>query len=163
MNCGRCGQKLDEGAAFCGNCGQQVVLPPNQPMQAVISQAQNGPAQPIQATYLQPQPHPQPQPQPQQLNPQFQPIAPQPYYASPAGTAQTNNSLASTALVLGIIGFLTGLLYIGGVIGAGAIVTGSMSLKKHGSKGQAITGIVLGSFALLAMILLIVADIAKRP
>jgi Tfp pilus assembly protein PilE len=72
----------------------------------------------------------------------------------PSGQSSTSvagsKGLAITALVLGIIGFLTGGIGIGIVLGFIAIILGIISLVKHQpGKGLAITAIVLGALAVV--------------
>lgn len=130
MNCGKCGQKLDEGAAFCGNCGQQVLLPPPNPLQQ--------------------------KPLPQASSVRLQPLSPSSgtqaalAYAAYAQPAPSKSSLPIISMVLGIIGFLTGIFIIGGPIGVAAVTTGILGLKKSHNKGMSIAGIVLGGLAALA-------------
>ena len=71
---------------------------------------------------------------------------------SPA-PAQAPKALALSALIVGIVAFLTGLLpVVGAIIGAVAIILGIVALVKKQSKGLSITGIVLGSIAMIASI-----------
>lgn len=83
------------------------------------------------------------------------PGAPRPPY-SPAPTA--SKGLAITALILGIVGVVGGLIFgwlpfVGGVItilvGAAAIVLGFIALKKRQSKGMSLTGLIMGGVAVL--------------
>jgi hypothetical protein len=74
--------------------------------------------------------------------------------ATPGTAAATESNqqkrLAIISLVLGIVGFLTGFLGIGILLGIAAIITGIIALvKKHGGKVMAIIGIVLGSVAFI--------------
>ena len=71
--------------------------------------------------------------------------------ASP-GTSKPK-ALALSALIVGIIAFLTGLLpVVGIVIGIAAIVLGVLALVRKQSKGMSITGIILGAIAALASV-----------
>ncbi len=63
MNCTRCGNAVEQGAAFCGNCGQQI-------------QVTTGVAQPSQ---LPPQPSPQPVPVAAQTVAPPSPVSGSPY------------------------------------------------------------------------------------
>jgi hypothetical protein len=62
--------------------------------------------------------------------------------------------LALAALIVGIAAFLFGLIPVfGAIVGIVAVVLGSLALRKHQSKGMALTGIILGGVAILASIL----------
>ncbi|MFJ3902184.1 DUF4190 domain-containing protein [Streptomyces sp. NPDC090025] len=83
------------------------------------------------------------------------PGAPQPPYAKP------ENGLGVTALVLGIVGIVTGatpfLFWLGGILGLLALIFGIVGVSKAGkgratNKGMAITGTILGGLAMLAAI-----------
>lgn len=66
--------------------------------------------------------------------------------------AQPNQSkgLAITSLVFGILGFLTGFLGIGILLGLVAVILGVIALAKHSAgKGMAIAGLITGGLALL--------------
>ena len=58
MNCPKCGQPVEPGAAFCGNCGQALQAAPPTVQPAVIGQGQQNPAAQTQ-TQTQTQPQPQ--------------------------------------------------------------------------------------------------------
>jgi Host cell surface-exposed lipoprotein len=69
-----------------------------------------------------------------------------PQFKKPAG-------LAIAALVVGIVAFLFGLVPVfGALVGIAAVVLGILALRKHQSKGMAITGTVLGGLALVTSI-----------
>jgi|GEM_PF-807929 len=82
----------------------------------------------------------------------------QPHHGGPP-PARPTNVVAIVALIAGVIAFLTGLVpVLGLLLGIAAVVLGVLGLRKakvlHGSgKGLAITGIVLGSIALLTSLL----------
>jgi len=65
------------------------------------------------------------------------------------------NSAATTSLVLGIIGVVTGLFLIGSILGIIAIIFGIIALVRAGKspeiggKGKAIAGIILGAIAII--------------
>jgi hypothetical protein len=81
-----------------------------------------------------------PQPYPSQPYASPQPFA---YSAPPSGTGK--QGLAVTALVLGIVGLVTGWIPVWGVIvGVFAILFGVIALAKKQSKGMAISGLVMG-------------------
>jgi predicted lipid-binding transport protein (Tim44 family) len=76
-----------------------------------------------------------------------------PNVAPSTAAAPENNQqkrLAIISLVLGIVGFLTGFLGIGILLGIAAIIVGIIALvKKHDDKTKAIIGIVLGSITVI--------------
>lgn len=83
-----------------------------------------------------------------------QPSEPQvaPQYAAPVLPAAPKG-LAISALVVGIVGFLMGLLpIIGAIVGIAAVVLGAISLSKKQPKGFALTGLILGAVAAIASI-----------
>ena len=51
MYCKKCGTKNKDDARFCANCGEKLVIPPQQ-------QAKQQPAQPKQQSYIEPQNEP---------------------------------------------------------------------------------------------------------
>lgn len=84
--------------------------------------------------------------------PQLPPMQQQPQYAPPVAPA-TPKGLAITALIVGIVAFLMGLLpVIGALLGIGAVVFGAIALAKKQPKGLALTGLILGAVGLLASI-----------
>lgn len=95
--------------------------------------------------------NPQQSPQNQQP-PVAPPVSPQNTYPTPQQPPHTSSTLAIISLVLGILGFLTGLFIIGGVFGLIAIIIGALALKSKQSKALSIIGIALGSIALLTAI-----------
>ncbi|MCA9327268.1 zinc-ribbon domain-containing protein [Candidatus Saccharibacteria bacterium] len=126
MNCTNCGQPLDNGAAFCGNCGQQV------------AQAAVAPAAPNPVNQQMPQPTaPQPGPMPSQ------PAGGLPAYAIPAQQAQTKKPTLS--LVFGILSLVLSIIPIFGLITATtAIVLSNKAKKLAPGSGLATAGLVLG-------------------
>lgn len=175
MNCSQCGNELDQGAAFCGNCGAQIAAqpapsvsqppvtqPPVAPQPPQFQQPSPQPAYsaPIIASAAQPQPPLPPQP--------VMPIAPQPAAVVAASVAQPQsvNTVPAYAVPHGnssakpIVGLVIGILapllclipIVGFVLGIVAIVLGSLSLKLK--KGMAIAAIVLGAIGVVLAILL---------
>lgn len=106
---------------------------------------------------------------PQDGAPQFIPATTQNVPPAPAqfqGQYQPkpSSALAITALVLGIIGFLSGLFFVGGALGIAAIIVAIVALKKTkagtaSGKGMAITGIILGALAIIATIIMVLITI----
>jgi len=78
MNCIRCGQPLDPGAAFCGNCGQPVAQAAAQPP------AQTPPPMPVAAATPAVQPVAVVPAAPQPPQPPVQPVVAQPVSQIPA-------------------------------------------------------------------------------
>jgi hypothetical protein len=91
------------------------------------------------------------------------PAGGQPAYGGyPAPPTQPRNGLGTAALVLGIIGLLTSILFFGGVFGLIAIVLGIVALGRvrrgeATNRGASIAGIVLGVLSLVIPVVLIVA------
>lgn len=83
-----------------------------------------------------------------------EPTAPTPPGASLThAPSARSKGLALSALIVGIIAFLTGLLpVVGAIIGAVAIALGIIALVKKQSKGLSIPGIILGAVALVTSI-----------
>lgn len=75
-------------------------------------------------------------------------------YAPQASPSTTKpKALALSALIVGIVAFLTGLLpVVGIVIGIAAIALGVLALVRKQSKGMSITGIILGAIAALVSV-----------
>ena len=91
-------------------------------------------------------------PQDPQLPAYQQPIQPQQYQQAPAPVAAPKG-LAIAALVVGIVGFLIGLLPVAGaLVGIAAVVLGAIALAKKQPKGFALTGLILGAIGLLASV-----------
>lgn len=87
--------------------------------------------------------------QPPQPAPTY--IPPQPAYLSPKQSG--TKGLALTALIVGIVAFLLGLIPVVGILlGLAGIGLGIFALIKKQSKALAITGIVLAACALIASI-----------
>lgn len=77
----------------------------------------------------------------------------------PHHTASTNG-LAGTAMVLGVIGLSTSILFIGGVVGGVGLILGIVALKtakRTGSgRSKALTGVVTSAIAIVVSILVAV-------
>jgi hypothetical protein len=79
---------------------------------------------------------------------------PYPGYPYPLAAPPQKNSMAVTALVLGIVGLCTSLFYVGGVIGVVGLIfsiIGLRSAKRMGGagKGMAIGGLVTSIVAII--------------
>lgn len=83
--------------------------------------------------------------------------APPPYAHVPVPAPRGAQGLAITALVLGIVGLVTGWIPGWGVfIGVAAIIFGAIALAKRQSKGMAIPGIVMGVVSIIFSAIVIV-------
>ncbi|MGC4174804.1 FxLYD domain-containing protein [Demequina sp.] len=107
-----------------------------------------GPAGYVQAGY------PQQYAQPGYAQPGY---AQQYGYAPPPGAPKAPQGLAITALVLGIVAFVTGWAPVfGTIIGVLAVLFGVIALAKKQSKGMALTGLVLGFIGAVASVLMLI-------
>ncbi len=68
---------------------------------------------------------------------------PQPYHL------QSGSGLAITSLVLGILAVLSGWFFLGIIFGSAAVVFGIVSVKRAGSTGVALAGIITGGIGAL--------------
>ena len=84
-------------------------------------------------------------------------------YGYPQPQQGGKNGMAIAALVLGIVGLLTSIIFIGGALGIVGLILGIVSLrtsKRTGSgRGMAIGGIVTSILAILATIALVIASV----
>ena len=152
MNCVKCGQLLDNGAGFCGNCGQAVRTAP----QIQTSPAPNNtvPSSPI-AQVLNNQPaSPAAVPQPVQATPMTVGAAsttnvPSYALANPGQHAGETKALLSLILgILGIVGVL--IMAISGLIlGIAGLVLATLS--RHSAKRKLSNlGIIFSCLAIVA-------------
>lgn len=179
MNCGKCGQPLEQGAAFCGNCGQQILLPP-QPSPAPITQqttpvpspvpmAPAAPsiapatpaippaiAAPVASTAQPTSPLAAPVPAAVPLGVSAIPAA-APVYATPAVASTSNQPLV--AMIVGIVALLLSFSLLGLPLAITAIVLGSLGMKKGGNKGMAIAGLVLGIISIVIFSVLFILGV----
>lgn len=81
---------------------------------------------------------------------------------APAPVAKSKG-LAVASLVLGILAFLTGLIYLGAILGILAVIFGIIALKKRQPKGLAITGIVTGALGIMGTIVAITLVMLALP
>ena len=176
MLCPRCQRTVDPGAAFCGNCGFQLMQPQTQPLvapetrqpvtqeytpppEAVTPQVAPvplpppqpfQPIQPIQ-TAVPPVPTPQPEVPQAPFQPTYPgglpPLQPSPNYAAPPVHDHSGKAIAS--FVLGVLGLPASLIPIVGIVfGVLAIVFGTLSI--HSAKR--VFAIVGMSFAVLVLL-----------
>ncbi|MCR6711977.1 MAG: DUF4190 domain-containing protein [Demequina sp.] len=88
-------------------------------------------------------------------NPPLAPPAPYGYSTSPSGSQK--QGLAITALVLGIVGLVSGWLPVWGVlVGVLAVVFGGFAVAKKQSKPMAISGIVMGVVSIVMSAIVLV-------
>lgn len=143
MNCSNCGQPLDNGAAFCGNCGQAVQQAPT-PAVSPVSAPVN-PAQP--PAVIQNQAFVPEQQTPVVAQPQIQTPVSQtglPAYAVLQPEA-AHTKKPSISLTLGIVSIIMSFLPIAGLAaGITAIVLSNKAKKITPKNGMATAGLVLG-------------------
>ncbi len=147
MYCEQCGSLIENGEAFCSNCGAPA------PSSKAASEPAPGPVvqpimqadiQPIKPAYEQPQPVYQPQP--------AQPLYPQPAYQQPAYQSvitpfetKKSNVFAVLGLIFGIITAVFSWLILFNMIpGIAGIVLSVIGLtqKNAGKKGMATAGLI---------------------
>jgi hypothetical protein len=152
MNCLNCGSEIDEGAVYCGNCGQQVqAVPPDAPVRPTEPTSQ--PVQTAQPAILSSTASVQAPTQPAFAQPALAtsgqtPAVPGPAYGSPAEFHKPGGGKAIASFVLGVVGLLVWLVPILGlIVGILAVVFGTMSTKS-GHRKLAISGVVLGGIAI---------------
>lgn len=161
MNCSKCGQPLDQGAAFCGNCGQPVIIQttyaapvqsktvsaskPNHPVPPQI------PVQPstISQVYVNtPQAPPIVMPPIVAAMPNMNGALPA--YAVPVISQQDKELKAAMAIVCGTLGVLTSIFIplIGLVLAVTGIVLASTARlnRKH---TMSLVGLLISILALL--------------
>ena len=137
MQCGNCREPLEQGAAFCGNCGVKIAGQPTAPApEAGPEVAQAGPQtpQPVQET--------------------GSPVAAQAQMPTPPVT-EGKNVLAIVALVVAILGFMKGLILIGLLLDVVAIVLGLFAVRKTYKQGLAIAAMVIAAVGLVLTLTLL--------
>lgn len=79
-----------------------------------------------------------------------QPQVASPVTPPPVAEKKPSSGLAIASMVLSLVGFATGFIYIGILLALVGLILGIISLvTKGGGKGMAIAGIVVGGFCLL--------------
>lgn len=92
------------------------------------------------------------------LSPEHRPTA------APEASAGRSPVLAILALIVGIIAFLSGIVpIVGAILGAAAVTLGILGLIRKQPKGLTITGIVLGSLAVVTSIAVTAGITANLP
>ncbi|MEU9718301.1 DUF4190 domain-containing protein [Streptomyces sp. NPDC047976] len=78
----------------------------------------------------------------------------------PTSPRSDRNGLAVAAMVLGVIGWLTSIVFIGGLLGVIGLILGAAALpkaKRTGTgRGMALTGLVTSSLAIVVSVLVAV-------
>lgn len=164
MNCPTCSQPIENGAAFCGNCGQTLAQAP-QPTPAPNPSQQ---PQPTPVAAVSPVTQPQQNPASNQIAQVYNnqaaapPAAPVvgtplaassntaiPAYAVPAAADHTETKLILSVVcgVLGIVGSLF-MPILGLGLGLTSVILATLCAHTH-KKGLYITGLVLGSLSIL--------------
>ena len=143
MYCEQCGSLIENGEAFCSNCGapapaSKAASEPAPAPGPVVQPIMQADIQPIKPAYEQPQPVYQPQP--------AQPLYPQPAYQQPAYQSvitpfepQKNNVFAVLGLIFGIITAVFSWLILFNMVPGIAI---GLTQKNAGKKGMATAGLI---------------------
>ncbi len=82
--------------------------------------------------------------------------------SKPMIVEKKKNGMATASLILGIIGIITGLFFIGSLFGLLAIIFGIIALVKAsktpeiGGKGKAIAGIIMGAIVIIIILITMV-------
>ena len=144
MYCEQCGSLIENGEAFCSNCGapapaSKAASEPAPAPGPVVQPIMQADIQPIKPAYEQPQPVYQPQP--------AQPLYPQPAYQSVITPFETkkSNVFAVLGLIFGIITAVFSWLILFNMIpGIAGIVLSVIGLtqKNAGKKGMATAGLI---------------------
>lgn len=183
MYCESCGSFINDGEAFCSNCGspaprdsapaapspapapapQATVQPITQPVQTAYQSYQQPQYQ--QPAYQQPAYQAPTYQQPVQMaQPIYQPVYQQPVIITPINNTRTRVNVAATVgLVLGIITLCAAWIPVVNVLPAipGLIFSiAGVAKKDAGGKGRAITGLIMSSIGLFISILFIIEMIA---
>jgi hypothetical protein len=150
--CPTCNQTFEEEwLSFCTRDGTTLVeesIDANQPPPTILAPPQADAAQP---TWVTPSADlPSSSPQWSQPTPIWQPPPP-PAYAQPE-----SKSLATAAMVIGIVGVTVGWLCLGPIPGIAAIIMGAVAISqikktpdRVGGKPMAVVGVVTGSVTVL--------------
>lgn len=133
MICPRCREPLDEGAVYCGNCGQKVA--DNNPSPQVLQPQIIHPNQPVPPTTVAPQP------------------AAVPAYAL-AVAANSGEKKSIIALIIGVIGIPASFIPLAGMaLGIGGLVLGTTARVKY-KHTLNLLAIIFSSFAIVVSLAL---------
>jgi hypothetical protein len=122
MYCAKCGAQNPEGSNFCQSCGTALVATP--------SSSQTTQASPIVS------------PPPTQATPATYPSA-------TTQPIKRTSGMAVAALVLGILGFFTGITSILAIIFGGVAMNETSKNPDISGRGMAVAGLVLGIIVLV--------------
>ena len=168
--CENCGHELNEGAAFCSNCGTKIPVAVQAPVEAVIPEpvqevvpepvqevvpepVQEVVPEPVQEVIPEPVQEviPEPVQEPAYVAPQqpvyTQPVYNQPVYSQPVYTqpVQPEKPKSSpTAMILGIIGIVVCWFFAlaGHGLSITGIILGAKEAKRTGNKAGLILSII---------------------
>jgi hypothetical protein len=148
MNCPRCNESVESGAAFCGNCGQalgfQQPLPPQPPTPQT-----NQPVAQFQPPAHAGQVFNNAAPNPQAAASNFVPAG-APAYALSAPAQHSGETKALLSLILGIIGLLLCIIPIAGLaLAITGLILGTLTRHSH-KKTLSTLGLIFSSLAILA-------------
>ena len=179
MYCESCGSFINDGEAFCSNCGSPA---PKNSAPAAPAPAPAPAPQAMVQPIMQPAPQPMAQPeyqqpyqQPQYQTPQYQaptyqqpvqtvqpiyqPVYQQPVIITPIDNRTRINGAATAGLIFGIINLCTSwiplLNTLPAILGLIFSIVG-VSKKDAGGKGRAIAGLIMSSVGLLIVILIVI-------
>ena len=182
MYCESCGSFINDGEAFCSNCGspaprqtapaapapapapapqatvQPIMQPAPQPVQQPYQQSYQQPYQ--QTQYQQPTYQAPTYQQPiQTVQPIYQPVYTQPVIITPIDNRKRINGAATAGLIFGIINLCTSwiplLNAIPAILGLIFSIAG-VSKKDAGGKGRAIAGLIMSAVGLLIVVLIVI-------
>jgi hypothetical protein len=154
VNCPRCSNPVENGAAFCGNCGQALLTqqPPAGPQ--LVPGTPNPPAAPNAPQQFVPAPNlAVPGPQTQTAVPSYA-------VATPAQQAQDTKSLLS--VIFGVLGLPFSIIpFIGLIMGVAGLVLGTLS-RRSLKKTMSTIGIILSVLAIIASLGMWAYNISKQ-
>jgi hypothetical protein len=141
MNCPKCNQAVEDGAAFCGNCGQPLDVATTPPASPIAQVMQNQLADPASA---------QPLNSPLVVASSTPQAASVPGYAIAKPSQHIGESKALLALLCGIAGIAGGLFMalIGLALGVIGLIMGTMS-RSSTKRSLSTAGLVMSSLAIL--------------
>ena len=158
MYCVSCGSFINNGEAFCSNCGSPTpkAAAPATPVAAPATQAI---VQPITRPYVQPVTQQTYQQPVQMVQPIYQPVYQQPVIITPLDNRKRVNGAATAGLILGIINvcisWIPLLNALPAILGLIFSIVG-LSKKDAGGKGRAIAGLIMSGVGLLIVVLIII-------